>query len=140
MAQEWMLKAVLSANAEGMLKTLKAVNLATRSTRKHLMDVASSAGHLAANIGMPLGLIGAALGAFSVAGIKQAVTNFAELGDQVVKSSQRLGMSTDEYQQLNTQQVKAVFRSKGWHPRWGGLTKAYLWRRPARTRISPHSS
>ena len=100
MAQEWMLKAVLSANAEGMLKTLKAVNLATRSTRKHLMDVASSAGHLAANIGMPLGLIGAALGAFSIAGIKQAVTNFAELGDQVVKSSQRLGMSTDEYQQL----------------------------------------
>ena len=52
MAQEWMLKAVLSANAEGMLKTLKAVNLATRSTRKHLMDVASSASNQARNRGV----------------------------------------------------------------------------------------
>ena len=100
MADNWQLKAVLSANAESMLKTLKAVNGATRTTRKYLMDVGSSAANLAGHVGLPLGLIGGALGAFSVAGIKSAVSSFAELGDQVVKSAQRIGVTTDEYQRL----------------------------------------
>lgn len=100
MADNWQLKAVLSANAESMLKTLKMVNQATRTTRKYLMDVGQSGVNLAARVGMPLGLISGALAAFSVAGVKAAVTSFAELGDQVVKSASRLGISTDEYQRL----------------------------------------
>lgn len=101
MADNWQLKAVISANAASMLKTLKAVNVATRTTRKYLLDVASAGGNLAAQVGMPLGLIGAALGAFSIAGIKTAVGAFADLGDQTVKSAQRVGMTTDEYQRLS---------------------------------------
>ena len=97
---DWQLKAVLSANAESMLKTLKVVNRATRTTRKYLMDVGKSGANLASQVGMPLGLISGALAAFSVAGIKQVVTNFAALGDQAVKSATRLGVSTDEYQRL----------------------------------------
>jgi len=100
MADNWQLKAVLSANAESMLRTLKFVNQATKTTRKYLMDVASSATNLAGRVGLPLGLISGALGALSVAGIKGAVTSFAELGDQVVKSAQRIGVTTDEYQKL----------------------------------------
>ncbi len=100
MAENWQLKAVLMANAEGMLKTLKTVNQATRTTRKYLLDVGSAGANLAAQVGMPLGLISAALGAFSIAGIKQAVSNFAALGDQTVKTAQRIGISTDEYQKL----------------------------------------
>jgi len=100
MANDWQLKAVLSANAESMLRTLKFVNQATKTTRKYLMDVGSSATNLAGRAGLPLGLISGALGALSVAGIKAAATSFAELGDQVVKSAQRIGVTTGEYQRL----------------------------------------
>jgi hypothetical protein len=100
MADNWQLKAVLSANAESMLRTLKFVNQATKTTRKYLMDVGSSATNLAGRVGLPLGLISGALGALSFAGIKAAVTSFAELGDHVVKSAHRRGVTTDEYQRL----------------------------------------
>lgn len=100
MADNWQLKAVLSANADSMLRTLKSVNQATRSTRKYLSDVGTSAVKLAGHVGMPIGLIGGAMSAFSVAGLKQAVTNFAQLGDEVHKSAQRISVSTDDYQRF----------------------------------------
>ena len=100
MADNWQLKAVLSANAESMLRTLKFVNNATKTTRKYLMDVGKSATNLAGHVGLPLGLISGAMGALSVAGLKTAIMSFAELGDQVVKSAQRIGVNTDEYQRL----------------------------------------
>lgn len=101
MADNWKLKAVISANAESMLKTLKAVNAATKTTRKHIADIASSAGNLAGQIGMPLALVGSALGALSIGGLKTLVQNFAALGDQVVKGAKRFGMSTAEFQRWN---------------------------------------
>lgn len=98
MADNWQLKAVISANAESMLRTLKAVNAATKTTRKYLGDVASSASNLAGRIGLPVALAGGAVAALTVGGLKTIVQNFAELGDQVAKASQRIGMSTAEYQ------------------------------------------
>ena len=43
MADNWMLKAVLSANSESMVKALKSVNTMAKSTRKYLLDVGKSA-------------------------------------------------------------------------------------------------
>lgn len=94
-----MLKAVLSAK-DSMSPALKTIAKNAQTTRKYLLDVGSSAVNLAGHIGMPLGLISGALAAFSVAGIKQAVTAFALLGDEVVKSAKRIGVSTDEYQRI----------------------------------------
>lgn len=100
MAENWQLKAVLSANAASLLKTLDSVNKATKSTRKHLADVGSGSLRLAQNLALPVGLLGTLAAGFSIAGIKQAVTNFAALGDEVAKSAQRIGVSIPEYQRL----------------------------------------
>lgn len=120
---DWQLKAVISANAAGMLKTLKAVNQATRTTRKYLLDIGKSGGNLAAQVGMPIGLISGALAAFSVAGIKQVVNNFAALGDQVVKSATRLGVSTDEYQRLKYEAGQSGVSVEGLASSMGRLNK-----------------
>lgn len=100
MADQFMLKAVLSANAAGMLGTLKAVNTATRTTRKYLLDVGKSATALAGQVGLPLGLIGGALSAFSIAGVQSAIAGFAELTGQISDSAKGLGLSAEEYQRI----------------------------------------
>lgn len=100
MADNWQLKAVLSANAAGMLGTLKAVNTATRTTRKYLLDVGKSATALAGQVGLPLGLIGGALSAFSIAGVQQAIAGFAELTGQISDSAKGLALSAEEYQRI----------------------------------------
>lgn len=101
MSDNWQLKAVLSANAEGMLKTLKAVNNATKNTRKYLADVGSSSVGLAKSLAMPVGAFAGLAAAFSIGGMTTAVKNFAVLGDEVAKGSQRIGVSIAEYQQLS---------------------------------------
>lgn len=100
MADKFSLKAVISASAGGMLKTLKQVNQATRTTRKYIGDMGSSANNLAGKVGLPIGLISTALAGFSLVGLKNTVMGFAALGDEVAKSAQRLGVSIPEYQRL----------------------------------------
>lgn len=100
MADQFMLKAVLSANAAGMLGTLKSVNQATKTTRKYLLDVGKSATNLAGQVGLPLGLIGGALSAFSIAGVQSAIAGFAELTGQISDSAKGLGLSAEEYQRI----------------------------------------
>ena len=100
MADNWQLKAVLSANAESMLKTLNAVNKATKTTRKYLSDVGTGSVNLAQNLALPVAALGSLAAGFSLYGIKQAVTNFAALGDEVADSSVRMGVSISEYQRL----------------------------------------
>lgn len=99
MADNWQLKAVLSA-VDKMSPVLKQVATTAKTTRKYLLDVGGSAVNLAGRIGVPLALIGGAVSALSLGGLKTAIGNFAELGDQVVKSATRLGVSADEYQRL----------------------------------------
>lgn len=99
MADNWQLKAVLSASAAGMLKTLASVDKATRSTRKHLADIGSGSVKLAQNLALPVGLLGGLAAGFSLAGVQQAVMNFAMLGDEVAKGSQKVGLSIADYQQ-----------------------------------------
>lgn len=101
MAENWQLKAVLSANAAGMLKTLNAVNKATKATRKHLADVGSGSVKLAQSLALPVGLLGGLAAGFSLAGVVSAAKNFAVLGDEVAKGSQRIGVSIADYQRLN---------------------------------------
>ncbi|PZO17628.1 MAG: phage tail tape measure protein [Burkholderiales bacterium] len=100
MADKFSLKAVISASASGLLSTLKQVNQATRTTRKYLGDVGSSAANLAGRIGIPLGLISGALAGFSVAGIKQAVVGFADLTGQIDDTARGIGVSGEEWQRL----------------------------------------
>jgi hypothetical protein len=99
MADNWQLKAVLSANAAGLIKTLDSVNKATRSTRKHLTDIGSGSLKLAGNLALPVGLLGSLAAGFSVAGIVQAAKNFAVLGDSAAKGSQKAGLGIGEFQQ-----------------------------------------
>jgi hypothetical protein len=99
MADNWQLKAVLSASAAGLLKTLTSVDKATRGTRKHLADIGSGSVKLAQSLALPVGLLGGLAAGLSFAGIQQGVMNFAALGDEVAKGSQKVGLSIADYQQ-----------------------------------------
>lgn len=124
MAEPWQLKAVLSANAESMLKTLKAVNKATKTTRKYLADVASSAGNLVGQIGLPLALAGGAISALSIGGLKTAVQNFAALGDEIVKGAKRVGLSTAEFQRWKYVAGQSGVSAEGLQSSMGRLNRA----------------
>ncbi len=100
MADNWQLKAVISANAAGMLSALSSVNKMSKTTRKYLSDLGSSASNLAGSMALPLGLVSGAMAGLSIAGIQQAIMGFARLGDEVNKSATRIGISTDEYQRI----------------------------------------
>jgi hypothetical protein len=100
MADKFSLKAVISASAGGMLKTLKQVNQATRTTRKYVSDLGNSASNLAGRVGLPLGLISGVMAGFSVAGIKQAVVGFADLSGQIDDTARGIGVSGEEWQRL----------------------------------------
>ena len=100
MADNWQLKAVISANAESMLKALKTVNSATRDTRKYLADVATASGKLSGRLGLPFAAISAALGGLSVMSVKNAVVGFTEMGDAVQKGALKAGMSVEQYQRM----------------------------------------
>lgn len=92
MAERWQLKAVISANAAGMLKALKAVNAATNDTRKHLADVASTGGALAA------------VGGLSFAGMAYAATQAARsalnFAGGIQDAVDRTGAGVEEFQSL----------------------------------------
>lgn len=100
MADNWQLKAVISANAESMLKALKAVNVATKDTRKYLADVATASGKLSGHLGLPFAAIGAALGGLSIMSVKSAVVGFTEMGEAVQKGALKAGMSVEQYQRM----------------------------------------
>jgi hypothetical protein len=100
MADNWQLKAVLSANATSMLNALKGVNAMSKTTRKYLLDVGSAATHLSGKVGLPLAAVSGILAGFSVAKIKGAVTGFAEMGEAIYKGSLRAGMSVEQYQRM----------------------------------------
>lgn len=100
MAENWQLKAVLSANSAGMVSALKSVNTMAKSTRKYLGDVASSAGHLSGKIGLPFAAISGILGGFSLVAVKNAVVGFTEMGEAVQKGALKAGMSVQQYQRM----------------------------------------
>lgn len=100
MADNWQLKAVLSANAESMLKALKGVNAATKETRKYLSDVATSAGKLSGKLGLPFAALSAAVGGLSIMSVKSAVVGFTEMGEAVQKGALKAGMSVEQYQRM----------------------------------------
>lgn len=100
MADNWQLKAVLSANAESMLKTLKSVNNMTKETRKYLSDVASAAGRVGNKLGLPLAAISAAVGGLSIMSIKSAIVGFTDMGEAVQKGALKAGMSVQQYQRM----------------------------------------
>lgn len=100
MADKFQLKAVISASAKSLLSTLKTVNLATRTTRKHLADMGSAAVNTATSLGLPVGVLSAALAGFSVAGLKQAVLGFAEVTGQIDDTARGIGVTGVEWQRL----------------------------------------
>jgi hypothetical protein len=100
MAEKWQLKAVLSASAESMLKTLNGVSKTARTTRKYLLDVGKSAGNLSGKLGLPFAALSGAVGGLSVVAVKNAITGFTTLGEEVSKGAIKAGMTTDEYQRM----------------------------------------
>lgn len=94
MADNWQLKAVISANAAGMLKALKSVNAMTKDTRKHLADVASAGGKLAL------------AGGFGFAGIAFAATRAAQsalnYAGSIQDATDRTGAGVESYQALSS--------------------------------------
>ena len=98
MADNWQLKAVLSANSTGMVKALADVGKVAKTTRKYLADVAGAANHLTSKIGLPLIALSGVLGGFSLVAIKNAVVGFSEMGESLYKASLRTGMTVEELQ------------------------------------------
>lgn len=100
MADNWQLKAVLSANAESMLKALKSVNAATKDTRKYLADVAKSAGNLSGKLGLPFAAISAAAGGLSVMAVKNSVLGLTDMAEAAQKGALKAGMSVEQWQRM----------------------------------------
>lgn len=100
MADKFELKAVISASAKSMLATLKQVDRATRTTRKYLLDIGSSASALASKIGLPLAVAGGLLSGFSIGAVKNAVLSFTELGDELTKVAFATGMTVEQVQRM----------------------------------------
>lgn len=96
MADNWQLKAVLSANAQGMIKALGDVGKMAKNTRKYLADIAGAAGNLGQRIALPSGLIGTLLAGFSGAAVKDAMVGLADLEDEVSKFTATTGIAGSE--------------------------------------------
>jgi len=100
MADNWLLKAVLSANASPMISQLKGVNAAAKATRKYLLDVGNSAGNLAGKLGLPMGILSGVAGGFSINAIKNAMVGLADMEDEVSKFSATTGIAGAEYKKF----------------------------------------
>lgn len=99
MADTYQLKAIISA-VDRVSPVLKQLNAMTASTRKHLSDLGRATRNLAGQVGLPVAAIAGLGAATAMEGIRRSISGFAALGDEVVKTSQRLGISTDEYQRI----------------------------------------
>ena len=100
MADNWQLKAVLSANAHGMIKALGDVGKMAKNTRKYLADIAGAAGNLGQRIALPSGLIGTLLAGFSGAAVKDAMVRLADLEDEVSKFTATTGIAGSEFKRF----------------------------------------
>ena len=100
MADNWQLKAVLSANAQGMIKALGDVGKMAKNTRKYLADIAGAAGNLGQRIALPSGLIGTLLAGFSGAAVKDAMVALADLEDDVSKFAATTGIAGAEFKRF----------------------------------------
>lgn len=100
MADNWQLKAVLSANAQGMIKALGDVGKMAKNTRKYLADIAGAAGNLGQRIALPSGLIGTLLAGFSGAAVKDAMVGLADLEDEVSKFAATTGIAGSEFKRF----------------------------------------
>lgn len=100
MADNWQLKAVLSANSAGMIKALTEVGKVAKNTRKYLLDVGSAAGNFTGRIGLPVSLLSGLAAGFSFSAIKNAVVGFTDMGEAVYRGALRAGMGVEEYQRM----------------------------------------
>lgn len=99
MADAYQLKAILSAT-DKISPTLLGVAKSAANARKYLADMATAAGKVGSGMGLPMAAITGILSGFSLGAVKNAVVGFTNLGDAVLKGSQRTGMSVEEYQRM----------------------------------------
>ena len=92
MTDKFQLKALITAK-DMLSPALRSIANNATDTRKHLLSVAKSAARIGA-----AGFIGASAG---ILGIRRIARSFADFSDEVMDTSQRLGMSTDEFQRLS---------------------------------------
>lgn len=100
MAESFQLKAILSA-VDKLTPTLKGIQKVAAATKKHLGSIGGAASDLAGRVGVPLGLITAALGGASLLGLKNAVMAYTEMGAALDDTSKRLGLTAGQLQELN---------------------------------------
>lgn len=102
MSDKFELKAILSANAESLIKGLQSVEAPAKAARKYLTDIGSAAGKLAGKFGLGAGLVSGIAAGFGIAKIKSAIHDFAELGDSLERGTAKTGLSAAAYQQWST--------------------------------------
>lgn len=100
MAESFALKAIISA-VDKLSPTLKGVMKMVDATKKSLGSIGSAAGDLMGRIGVPLGLLSAALGGASLLGVKNAVMQYTQMGATLDDTSKRLGLTGTQLQELN---------------------------------------
>lgn len=100
MADNWQLKAVLSANSDSMVKALGDVSKMAKTARKYLGDVGSAAGKVGTGLGLPVAALSGILGGFSLMAVKNAVVGFTEMGEAVKNGALKTGMSVQEFQKM----------------------------------------
>lgn len=100
MADNWQLKAVLSANAQGMIKALGDVGKMAKNTRKYLSDIGGAAGNLGQQLALPSGLIGTLLAGFSGVAVKNAMLGLTDLEDEVSKFAATTGIAGAEFKRF----------------------------------------
>lgn len=96
MADNWQLKAIISANAEGMIKALKNINAMSKTTRKYLLDISKSAGNLSGKLGFA-GVLGFSAITY---GATRAARSAMEYAGAIQDSSERTGASVEGFQSL----------------------------------------
>lgn len=100
MADQFTLKAVLSANPAAMLGAFKSINMASKTTRKYLLDIANSAGKLGGQIGLPFGILTTVAGGFGLGAVKNAMVGLAGMEDEVSKFTATTGIAGSEFKKF----------------------------------------
>lgn len=122
MADSFQLKAILSA-VDKLTPVLAGVQRATKNTRKYLSDLASAAGNVAGQVGLPLAALGGIVSGGLALALKRSLTDFASVGAALDDMSKRTGISAESLQLLQYQAEMSDVSMEGLQSAVGRLNK-----------------
>lgn len=100
MADKFELKAIISASAEPLLRTLKVMQPQLKQARKYIGDVGGALNGLSGKVGLPLAGLSTLTAGFSGVAIKNAIVQFTDLSESLMKSSYASGIQVEQLQKL----------------------------------------